>query len=121
MQTVYSQVYCSTLTGFDYFFLYLLANLVNHLFNSCGVDTSVSYKLMKCKTGNFPAHRIECRKDNCLRSIIDNNLNSCSSLKSPDITTFTTNDTPLNLIRINVEDSNSIFNCSFGCNTLYSI
>ena len=46
MQPVYSQIYGSALSSFNNFIVQLLLNLLNHLFYTSGVNTSVSYKLM---------------------------------------------------------------------------
>ena len=95
MQTVNTEVNSGTLTNLYNLLLNLLLNLGNNLLNTSRVDTTVSYKLVKCKTCNLTTYWIKTAEDNSLWSIVNDNLNTCCSLKCTDITTLTTDNTTL--------------------------
>ena len=46
MQSVYSQIDCSTLAGLDYLVIQLLLHLSDNFLNACRMYTSVCHKLM---------------------------------------------------------------------------
>ena len=122
MQTVDTQVDCCTFTGFDNFFFHLFAYFRHYLFNTGRVDTSVGYQLMESQTGYFTANRVESRKNNRFRSIVNNDFNAGSSFQCTDIATFTSDNTSFDFIRLDMEYCNGILNsrfCSYPLDRLY--
>lgn len=118
MKSVDTKVNCCALSGFNDFFFNLSANFSHYLFNAGRVDASVGNQLMQCQTGYFATHRVEAGEHDCLRGIVHNDFNSCGSLESADVATFTTNDTSLDLIRVNLKHGHRVFYGCFGGNTL---
>ena len=82
------------------------------------MDTAIGYKLMERKTANLTTDGVEGANDNSLWSVVNNNLHTCGCLKSPDVTTFTTDDTTLYLVVLYMEHTYTILNGSLGSNTL---
>ena len=73
---------------------------------------------MESQTANLATDGVKGRDDNSLGGIVDDNLDTCSSLKGSDITTLATDDTTLNLVVINVEHAHRILDSSLGSHTL---
>ena len=121
IESVDAHIDAGSLSCFQDFLLKLLAHLIDNLFDAGRMDTSVHHELMEGKTGNFPANRVEGGKKDGIRSVIDNNLDTRCSLKSPDISTLATDDTAFYLITLDREGSNCIFNSRFRCRTLDGI
>ncbi len=82
------------------------------------MDTAIGYKLMERQTADLTAHRVEGRDDDRLRSIVDNNLHTTSSLKRTDIATLTTNDTAFYLIVVDMEDAYRVLDSCLRSDTL---
>ena len=121
MKAVYTQIYTGPLTCLHNLILQLLLDFGNNLLNSCRVDTSVCYKLMKGKSCNLSSNRVKSREQYSLRCIIYYNLNPCGSLQCPNVPSFTPDNSSFNLVTLYIENSYGIFNCSFrGC-PLYSV
>ncbi len=113
-----AQVYGGTFSNFNYFILYLLLNLLHHLLDSGRMYAAVGYELVKRQPGNLAPNWVEGGKDDGFGGIVNNNFNARGCFESSDVSALTANDTPFNLIGVNVEHGNRIFNCCFGCNTL---
>ena len=113
MQTMDTKVDRCTFTGFYDFFFYLFTYFSHYFFDACGVDTSVGHKLMQCQTGNFTSNRGECGKNDCFRSIINNDFHTGGCFQSTDITSFTSDDTSFDFIRFDMEYRYGVFDCSF--------
>lgn len=108
MQTMNTEVNGCTFTCLNNLVFKLLLNLGNNLLYAGGVYTSVSNKLMQSKTANLTTNRIKSRYYDSLGCIINNNLNTCGSFKSTDVTSFTSDDTTLNLVVINMEHADRV-------------
>ena len=113
MQTVHSQIDHGTLTGLYDLVFHLLLHLRYHLLDTSRMDTSVGHKLMQCQTGNFTSNRVECGKNDCFRSIINNDFHTGGCFQSTDITSFTSDDTSFDFIRFDMEYRYGVFYCSF--------
>ena len=113
MQTVDTQVDGCTFTGFDNFFFHLFANFSHHFLDTSRMDTSVGHKLMQCQTGNFTANRVEGRKNDSFRSVVNNDFNAGSGFQSTDVTSFTSDNTSFDFIWFNMEYRNRVFDGSF--------
>ena len=87
----------------------------NNLLNACWMYTSIGYKLMQSKTTSLTAYWVKSRNDDCFRCVIYNNFNSTCSLKCPDVSSFSSNDTSFYLVIVNVENRNRVFYCCFCC------
>ena len=82
------------------------------------MDTSVSHKLMKSETADFTTDWVECRDDDSLWSVIDNDFHTTRSLKGTDVTTLTSDDTTFHFVIINVEYADRVFHCCLSSHTL---
>ena len=92
MQTVHSQIDHGTLTGLYDLVFHLLLHLRYHLLDTSRMDTSVLHQLMQSQTSDLTTNRVESRKNDSLRRIVNNNLYTCSGLKGTNVTSLTTND-----------------------------
>ena len=113
VDAVDAEVNAGTFTYFENFLFELLLYLCHNLLDTCRMDASVDDELMESKTRNLTSHRIEGRKKDCVRGVVNDNLNSGSGLKSTDISSFTPDDASLDLIALDVEDSDRVLDCSF--------
>ena len=113
-----TEVNSSAFTCFNNFFLNLLANFSHHFFNSCRVDSAVCHKLVEGEASDFTAYGVKAGEHYRFRSIINDDFNTCSSLKSTDITSFATDDATFYFVGINMEDGHGVFNSRFCGNTL---
>ena len=113
-----TQIDGSTFTCLNNLFFHLFGDLCHNFFDTSRVDTSVLHELVKGKTRDLSAHRVESRESDCLWGIIHYDFYASSSLKGTDITSFTTNDTSLHLVIINMEYRNSIFYSRLRSNAL---
>ena len=59
MQTMHTQIDHRPLTCLNDLILNLLANFRYDLLNTCGVDTTILYQLVKRQTGDLTADRIK--------------------------------------------------------------
>src|SRR5664280_2614623 len=118
MKAMNSEVDSCSFTDFEDLFFNLLSGFFDDLFYPGRMNPSICYQLMKGQPGDFSSYRIESGKDNRLRSIVDNNFDTCSCFKSTYIATFSSNDPPLHFVRFNMEYSNGVLNCIFSSNTL---
>ena len=85
------------------------------------MNSSVRYQLMQGQTGDLPSDRIESRKKDGFRSIVHHYLHPCGSLQSPDVPAFTSDNTALHLVILDVEDSYGILDGRLRSNTLYCV
>ena len=94
------------------FLVNLLLNLAGHfldnLLDSRRMNASVSHKAFQCLLCDFLAHRVETAYYDSLRRIVDDDIDTGERLKSPDISSFPTDDSTLHLIarKRNCSDSN---------------
>ena len=121
MQAMDAEVNSSTLTSLDNLILQLLLHLGNYLLDTGWVNTTVSNQLMESQTANLTTHWIESRNNDSLRSIIHYDFYTGSSLQCTDITTFTTDDTALHLIVINMEYTDRVLDSSLRSHALDSL
>ena len=118
---MYAEVDTCPLAGFHNFVFKLLLHLCYDFLDTCRMDTSVEYELVKGKACNLSSYWVECRKKNCFRGIIYDDFYACCSLECADVTSFTTDDAALYLVTLDMEYSYCIFNGCFGCCTLDSV
>ena len=78
--------------------LNLFLSLLDHFFNTGRMNTTVVNQLFQSNAGNLAAHRIKAGNNNCLRSIVDNQVNAGQSFQSADIATLATDNAALHLI-----------------------
>src|ERR1035438_7928046 len=115
-----SQINRCSFTDFNYLILQLFFDLRHDFFNPRRVNPAIGNQLMQGKTRQLSTNRIKAGKDNGFRGIINNNFDTGSCLKSTNISSFTADDSTLNIIVINVENGNCIFNGMLCGNTLNS-
>ena len=118
VQAMHTKVYGCTLTSLNDFLVNLLLHLRHDLLNTGRMNTSISYQLMQGQTADFTSNGVESTDNNSLWGIIYYNLNTCSSLQGTNVTTFTTNDTALYLVVLDMENSYTVLNSRFCCHTL---
>ena len=118
MQTMDTQVDSGTLTRLDNLIVELFLYLGYHLFNTGRMDTTIADELMKSQTANLTTDRIETRDNDSLRGVINHNLNACCCLEGTDVTTFTTDNTTLHLIVVDMEHTDGVLN---GCLSSYTL
>ena len=120
MHAMDSEVDTCPLTCLHDLVLKLLLYLCDYFLDTCRVDTAVDHELVESKSCNLPSYRVECRKENCLRSVVYNDFHSCSCLESADVTSFTSDDAALDLVAFDMEYSHGVFDscfrsCSLDC------
>ena len=98
MNTMYTNFKCSSFTLFSHHGLNFLLSLLYHLFNSCRMDTAINNKLLKGYSCDLTAYRVKSGQNNCLRCIINNQINTCHRLKSSDISSLSTDNSALHLV-----------------------
>ena len=113
-----TEVNRSTFTCLDDLLLHLFGDFSHHFLDTCRVDTTVLHQLVEREARYLTAYRIESRESDCFWGVVHYDFNTSSSLKGTDITSFTTNDTSLHLVIINMEDRNCILYSSLRSNTL---
>ena len=75
-----TEVDSCTRTGFDNLVVKLFLYLCNNLLNACRVDTAIADELMESQAADLTTNRIETRNNDSLRRIVDNDLNTSSSV-----------------------------------------
>ena len=80
-----TQVDSCTLTCLDNLVVELLLDLGNDLLDTCRVDTTIADELMESQAADLTTNRIETRNNDSLRCIVDNDLNTSSSLERTDV------------------------------------
>lgn len=76
---------------------------------------------MKCQTADLTADRIKSRDDNALGGVVDDDLHAGGCFKGTDVATFTTDDAPLDLVVVDMEDTHGVFDGRLGGYTLYCL
>ena len=95
---------------------HLAAALFDHFFDAGRMNPSVNNQLFQCQACNFTANRIKAGQRDCLRRIINNEINTGQSFQCADIAAFTANDTALHLIIRQRDNGNGCF-CHMVCGT----
>ena len=121
VHSVNSQVYAGALSSFKDFLFQLLAYFAHNLLDAGGMDTSVHYQLVERKACHLPADRVECGKEDCVRSVIDNYFNAGGGLQGPDVAALTADDAALDLVILNRECGYGVLNGGFSCGALYGV
>ena len=98
METVNTCLEDCLLTGLLDFKLNVTASLLNHLLNSCGMDTAVADKLLKSDACDLTSNRVKARNGNNVGCVVNNKLNAGKILDGTDISTLTTDDSTLHLV-----------------------
>src|SRR5688572_31398976 len=118
MQTMNAKLDNGPFTDIHYLLFNLFFCFFNHLFNSCRVNTPVSYQSLQTQTGDLTTEWIKRRKNNCFRGIIYDKINAGSCFNGADISSLATNDLAFYFITFKVKDGDRVFNCLLGCGTL---
>ena len=113
VDAVDAEVNAGALSNLKNLILKLFLHLCHNLLDTCRMDAAVDNELMQSKTRNLTSHRIKGRKKDCVRGVVNDNLNSGSGLKRTDVASFTADDASLDLIAFDVEDSDRVLDCSF--------
>ena len=106
---MHTEVDGGALTGLDDFVLQLLLHLRHHLFDAGRVNTAVSHQLVQGQTTGLASNGVEGRDDDSLRGVVDNNFHAAGSLQGTNVSSFTTNDTALHVIIVNMEHAHAVF------------
>ena len=118
MQAMDTEVNGSTLTRLDDFIVQLLLHLSYYFLNTGRVNTSVADQLVQCQTTGLTAYRVKAADDNGLRRIVNHDLNATGCFQGTDITTFTTDDTALDVVVVNMEHRYGILHGGLSSYTL---
>ena len=70
------------------------------------MDSSIYDQLFESDSGNFAADRIESGNYDSFRRVVDNKIYACHCLERADISTLTTDNSPLHLITGKLHDGN---------------
>ena len=82
------------------------ASLLNHLLNSCGMDSAVANQLLKCDSRDLAAHGIKAGNGDNVGRIVDDKLHAGEILDGTDVTALTTDDTSLHIVTGNGYNGN---------------
>ncbi len=121
MESVDAEVDGSAFACFDDLFLDLFAYFSHNLLDACGVDASVSHKLMQRKASYLAAHGVEPRKHYRLWSVVDYDLDACGGFERADIAAFASDDASFYLVGVNLEHRHGVLDGCFGRHTLYRL
>ena len=113
-----TQVDDGALPRLDDLFLDLLTHLRDDLFNAGRVDTAVLDELMQCQTCYLTAHGVKATEDDGFGGVVDDDLDTGSSLEGADVTPLTADDTALDLIALDVEDGDGVLDSRLGSQAL---
>ena len=91
---------------------------MHHLFDTGGMDTTVDDELLQGKACDFAANRVEARDEDGIWAIVDDDFDTSHRFERADVTTFTTDDAPLNLVIFNVEHADRVFDSRFRSGAL---
>src|SRR5947209_12136328 len=98
LQSVHIGFHSSPLASFTHDDVYFLPRFGNYIFDTRGMNAPIDNQLCQGQTCHFAAHRIETRKDNGLRCIIDDEVNTRGGFKRTNVAPLTTNDTAFHLV-----------------------
>ena len=102
-------------------FVELLARFGDHLFDAGRVDTAIGHQLFEGQAGYFAADGVEAGDDDGLRGVIHDDFGTGSRFEGADIAAFAADDLAFEVIGIQVEDGDSIFDgvfCTHALNRL---
>ena len=86
----------------------LFACLCHHLFDTCGVYAAVGDKFMERQACYLTTYGIETGEDYGVGRVVDDNLDTSERLKCADIAAFTTDDATLDLLVLEVENTDGV-------------
>ena len=115
----------SFFSGFSHHNLDFFLSLLYHLFDSGWMNTSIYDKFFQCNSCHFSPDRIKAGKDNCFRSIINNQINTGQCFKCSDVSTFSSDNTAFHFIIWKLDNRNRCLRnmiCSTflnGCNHIF--
>ena len=112
-------------SGIFAFLLHLIVHfllcLLNRLFDSCRMNTTIHNQLLKSNPRNLSANRVKTGNHNCLRGIVNNQIYAGQCLQRTDISSFSTDDSALHLIIRKLYDRNGGFRNMVGGTALDGI
>src|SRR5690606_12052310 len=77
--------------------------------------------ILQRQTGNLPTYRIKSREDNGLRCIINDDFYTRSRLKCTDVATLSADNATLDLVVLDIEDGDRVFDGAFRSRSLYRL
>ena len=80
----------------------VLFGFMEHLFNTCRVNTSVTNKILHSNAGDFTTNGIMSRNRYAFRSVVDDEVSARNLLKGTDIATLASNNATLQIVRRNM-------------------
>ena len=81
--------------------------LFYHLLDTGRMNSSVHDQFFKCNSCHLTTNRIKSGKNDCFRSIINNQIHTRQGLKCTDVTAFTSDDSSFHLIAGQLNYGNS--------------
>lgn len=73
-----------------------------HLLDAGGVNAAVSNKVLKGDAGGLATDRIEARKHDGLRRVVDHKVDAGNLLEGADVATLAADDATLQVVRRNM-------------------
>ena len=116
--SVDAQVDAGALAGFEDFVFELLLDLGDHFLDAGGVDAAVHDELVQGQAGHFAADRVEGGKHDGVRGVVHDDLDAGRRLQGADVPSFTADDAALDLVIVDREGGDGVFDGRFRCRTL---
>ena len=114
MQVVNAGIEGSLLASLAHALLNQVGSFVIHLLDAGRVNAAVGDEVLEGNTGGLTTDRVEARKNDGLRRVVDHEVDAGNLLEGPDVATLATDDTALEVIRGNVHGGNGDLGCVVG-------
>ena len=82
------------------------------------MDAAVGDKFLERQAGDFTTDWVEAREQDGVRAVVDDDLYAGKGFEGPDVTAFTTDDAPLDLVVFDVEHAHGVLDGSLGSSAL---
>src|SRR5258708_35924109 len=107
-----------SLPFFEQLLIELLAHLLDQLFDAGRMDTAVLQEPFERNAGDLAADRIEARKDDRFRRVVDDEVDAGGQLERADIAPFTADDASLHVFAGELDYGNRILGNVISGHTL---
>ena len=92
--------------------------LCHDLLDTGRMDAPVSHQLMQCKPAYLAPNRVKGTDYDGLWRVINHNLHTSGGFQCPNVSSFAANDTPLHLVILYMEYSDTVFHSCLRGHTL---
>ena len=87
--------------------IHFFSGLFDNIFDTTRLNSAVFDQCLKRKSGDLSSDRIKAGYRDSFRCIINDQVNTCSLFNSPDVSTFSTDDSTLHFFRRKRNNGNS--------------